>query len=74
VASNEGFLEISCKPNPFLHLVALQEWFSLLNKLICPHLDVLIEEVTSEYLLSVLEVEQVGRGKQETESGFGCEL
>lgn len=74
MASHESLLEISSEPNPLLHLFASQERFSFLDQLVSSHLDVLVEEVASEDLLSVLEVKHVGHKEEQTKSGFSCEL
>lgn len=74
MASHEGLLEISGEPDPLLHLLASQEVLSFLHEFICSHLDVLIEQVTSEDLLSVLVVDQVRSAEQEAESALGHEL
>ena len=60
VASDESFLEVSGVPDPLLHLLALEEVFSLLDKLIGSHLDVLVEKVASQHLLPVLGVQHLG--------------
>lgn len=74
VASHEGLLEISGEPNPLLHLFTSQEGFSFLNQLISSHLHVLVEEVASEDLLSVLEVKHIRHKEEQAQSDFSCEL
>ena len=60
MASDKSFLEVGGVPDPLLHLLALEEVLSLLDKLISPHLDVLVEEVASQHLLPVLGVQHLG--------------
>ena len=60
MASDESFLEVGGVPDPLLHLLALEEVLSLLDKLIGSHLDVLVEEVASQHLLPVLGVQHLG--------------
>ena len=60
VAPDEGFLEVGGVPDPLLHLIALEEVLSLLDEFVSSHLNVLIEEVASENLLSVLGVQHLG--------------
>ena len=59
MASDKSFLKISGVPDPSLHFVALEHVFSFSNKLICSHLNVLIEKVTSENLFSVLIIDEL---------------
>lgn len=47
---------------------------SFLNEFIGPHLHILIEQITSQYLLSVLEVQLVRGEEQEPESNLCHEL
>ena len=54
MASNKSFFKIGSIPNPFFHIFTLEKMLSLLNKFISSHLNVLIEEVATENLLSVL--------------------
>ena len=59
VTSDEGLLKIGSEPDEFLHLFSTEKWLTFLNELISTHLDVLIEEVASKDLLSVLVVDEV---------------
>jgi len=59
VASDKSFFKIGSVPNPSLHIFTLEKMLSLGNKFISSHLDVLIEEVASKNLLSVLSVEHL---------------
>jgi hypothetical protein len=59
MAPNQSFLEISRPPNPLFHIVGFEEVSSLSNKFISSHLDVLIEEITSKHLLSILSIENL---------------
>ena len=53
VTSDESLLEISGPPDPLLHLFTSEEVLSLLDEFISSHLNVLIEQVASQNLLSV---------------------
>ena len=74
MASHQGLLEISGEPDPSLHVLAAEEVLALLDQLVSAHLDVLVEEVASEYLLAVAVVEHVGSHEQQTEGRLGHEL
>ena len=74
VTSDEGLLKIGSEPDPFLHLFSTEKWLTFLDELISAHLDVLIEEVASKHLLSVLVVDCVGVDEERTHDGFGNEL
>ena len=54
VASDQSLLEIGGVPDPFFHLLSLAEVSSFGDKFVSSHLNVLIEEVARENLLSVL--------------------
>ena len=54
MASDKSLLKISGVPNPFFHVVTFEGICSFLDKFISSHLNVLIEEVATENLLSVL--------------------
>ena len=60
MASYQSLLNTGSVPDPIFHVLALKGLFSLPYELVCPHLDILIEEVASEHLLSVLSVESLG--------------
>ena len=74
MASHESLLEISGEPNPFLHVFSTEEVLSLLDELICAHLDVLVEEVAAEHLLAVTVVQHVRGHEQQTQCALGDEL
>ena len=74
MASHESLLEISGKPNPFLHVFSTEEVLSLLDELIGAHLHVLVEEVAAEDLLAIAVVKNVGSSEKETQSALGHEL
>ena len=74
VASDQSLLEVGGVPDPSFHLLALEEVRSLGDELVSSHLDVLIEEVASEHLLSVLGVEHLGVEVRVSEHGLGDEL
>jgi hypothetical protein len=59
MASHKSLLEISSEPNPLLHVLTTEQVLSFLDKLISSHLDILIEQVTSKYLLSIFEIKSV---------------
>ena len=67
-------MEIGSEPDPFLHLLTLEQMFSLFNKLIGPHLNVFVEKVAPEYLLAVFVVEQVRDEEGKTECSLCHEL
>ena len=54
MASDKSLLKISGVPNPFFHVFTFEGICSFLDKFISSHLNVLIEEVATENLLSVL--------------------
>ena len=54
MASDKSLLEISRVPNPLFHVFTFEGICSLLDKFIGSHLNVLIEEVATEDLLSIL--------------------
>ena len=74
MASNKSLLEISRPPNPFLHVVALQQVLSFGDKFVGSHLDVLIEEVASKNLLSVLVVKHLRVQERVAEHCLSYEL
>jgi len=74
VATHEGFLKIGSEPDPTLHVFSTEKVLSLLDKLIGTHLDVLIEEVATEDLLSVTIVEDVRGHEEKSKSSLGHEL
>ena len=70
VASDKSLLKIGWVPDPSLHFVALEHMFSLSNKLICSHLNILVKQVTSEHLFSVLVVDELRVEESITENCF----
>jgi hypothetical protein len=71
VGTHKSFLEISGVPNPLGHGFTSKERLSLLDKLISSHLNVLVEKVATEYLLSILVVDHVGSQEEHRESDLG---
>ena len=57
MASDKSLLKISRIPNPLFHVFTFEGICSLFDKFISSHLNVLIEEVATENLLSVLVVD-----------------
>eukprot|EP00351_Strombidinopsis_sp_SopsisLIS2011_P003694 CAMPEP_0116878416 /NCGR_PEP_ID=MMETSP0463-20121206/10180_1 /TAXON_ID=181622 /ORGANISM="Strombidinopsis sp, Strain SopsisLIS2011" /LENGTH=186 /DNA_ID=CAMNT_0004526643 /DNA_START=86 /DNA_END=646 /DNA_ORIENTATION=- len=74
VHAAQSLLEISGVPDPTLHLLRLEQMFTLRNKLVSAHLDVFVEEVTSQHLLSVFVVKKVGDQEERSNSEFSGEL
>ena len=74
VTSDEGFLKISWVPDPFFHVFTLQEMFSLGDKFICTHLNILIEKVAPKNLFSILVVESLGMQEGVAHNCLGNEL
>ena len=74
VGTHEGLLEIGGEPNPFLHVLRVEEGLTFADKLVGAHLNVLVEKVAAENLLAILVVELVARNEQETEGSLGNEL
>ena len=74
VASDKSFLEVGGVPDPVLHLLSFEKMFSFLNKFIGSHLDVLIEEVASKHLLSVLCIQHLGVKESIPKHCLGDEL
>ena len=74
VHAAKSLLKIGSIPDPSLHFLGLEEVFSLSDELISAHLHVLIEQVTSEDLLSVFVVEQVGDREEAPHGQLGREL
>lgn len=74
MASDESLLEVSGEPYPLLHLFSSEDVFSFLDELVGAHLHILIEEIATEDLLSVLNVEQVGEDEGQRESALRHEL
>lgn len=71
VGAHEGFLEIGSVPDPSGHGLTSEEGLSLLDKLISSHLDVLVKEVATEDLLSVLVVDHVGGNEEHSKGDLG---
>ena len=74
VASNKSLLEVGRPPDELLHVLGLEHVLSLTDELISSHLDVLIKEVASKYLLSVLSVHKLGVHESVTHDGLGDKL
>ena len=74
MGTHKSFLEISGVPNPLGHGFTSKERLSLLDKLISSHLDVLVEKVASEHLLSILSVEHLRVQESVPEHSLGHEL
>ena len=74
MASDESFLEVGGIPDPLFHVISLKKMLSLLDKLISSHLDVLVEKVASEHLLSILSVEHLRVQESVPEHSLGHEL
>ena len=74
VTSDKSFLKISWVPDPFFHVFTLQEMFSLGDKFISTQLNILIEKVAPQNLLSILVVEGLGMQEGVSHNGFGDEL
>ena len=74
MASHESFLKVSSVPDPSLHVLALEEMFSFSNELVGPHLDVLIKEVASKNLLSVLGIKSLRMKECVSKYGLRNEL
>lgn len=73
VAAHEGLLEIGSEPDPLLHLRASEQVLALSNELVSAKLNVFVEKVATEHLLSVLVVDEVADNEERTESGLGDE-
>ena len=74
MASDESFFKVGGVPNPLFHVISLKKMLSLLDKLVSSHLDVLVEKVASEYLLSILSVEHLRMQESVPEDSLGHEL
>lgn len=74
VASDERLLEVGAVPDPLLHVVALEKWLSLLHELVGAHLHVLVEQVASQHLLSVLGVQDLRVDEGVARDALGDEL
>ena len=74
MASDKSFFKIGSVPDPSLHIFTLEKMSSLGNKFISSHLDVLIEEVATEHLLSILIVDQLRVEESISEDSFIHEL
>ena len=73
MASDESFLQIGSVPDPSLHLISSEQMFSFSNELISSHLNVLIKEVATKNLLSVLVIEQLRVHQRQTQHALSCE-
>ena len=62
------------EPEPLLHLGAPKQVLPFLNELIGSHLDILIEQVASENLLSIPGIDEVGGKEEDAESSLGDKL
>ena len=74
MASDQGFLKISGPPDPFFHFLTSEQVLSFSDEFISSHLDVFVEQITSEELLSVLKVEHLGDQEGSSHDGLGDEL
>ena len=71
MATHERLLKVSSPPDPTLHLLASEQVLALRNELVSAELNVLVEEVATEDLLSVLVVDHVGGNEEHSESDLG---
>ena len=71
VASDESLLKVGTVPDPSLHVLAFEKWLPRLDKFISTHLNVLVEEITSEHLLSVFCVQELRVQECVSEDGLG---
>ena len=70
MATSERLLEIGGEPNPLFHLGATKKVLTLSNKLVSAELNVLVEQVATKHLLSVLVVDEVADHKEGAKSGL----
>ena len=74
MTSDESLLEISRPPDPFLHFFTSEHVLSLPDEFISSHLNVLIEQVASQHLLSVLVINGLGMEERVSEDCLGDEV
>ena len=74
MCAHESLLEISREPNPFLHFFTAKQVFSFFDQLVSAHLNVLVKQIATQNLLSVLVIELVAHYEQKTEGGLGNKL
>lgn len=73
VAPGQGLLEVGGIPDPLGHGLALEQGLSLLDQLVGSHLDVLVEEVAPQHLLTVFKVDHVREDPGQAEGRLGHE-
>ena len=74
MASHKSLLHVSGEPYPLFHFLTSQQVLSFLDKLVSSHLYVLVEQVASKDLFTILVVKHVGGHEEKSEGGLGHEL
>jgi hypothetical protein len=74
MASDKSFLKVSAVPDPSLHVFTLEKWLPLLDEFISTHLNVLVEKVATQHLLSVFSVEELRVHERVSEDSLCDEL
>ena len=64
MSAHKSFLEYSGVPSPLGHGFTSKDGLPLLDKLIGSHLNVIVEKVATEGLLSILVVDHIGRHEE----------